>query len=274
MTSEAVFPRAHLQPLPLAAVALAMLLHLGTGAALWWISPDKPADAEDEPIMLLFDSSPSNTGLQQPERIGPPSQSIAAAAQGASHPPAAEPERAPATPQATVAPQASLPVFEFSIPPVTEPPPAPTARDFIRPARPPQRLAQRLPALPQPRPSAQQRPPAEMPAAMPSPIPGPEPADVLAGRGRQRNDYLTRLFRHLEPYRFDPAKGRQQHGRVVTRVTLARDGRVLEVDIASSSGSAALDAAEVAAIRKGSPFPPLPAAMPGDPVVLVLPITY
>jgi protein TonB len=163
-------------------------------------------------------------------------------------------------------------VFEFSIPPVTEPPPAPTSRDFIKPVRPPSRAVQRLPILP-PRPSAPTRPPAEQPAAMPSPVPGPDPGDVLAGRGRQRNDYLTRVFRHLEPYR-DPASVRGQHGRVVTRVTVARDGRVLEVSIASSSGSPALDSAEMAAIRKGSPFPPLPAAMPGDPVILILPINY
>jgi protein TonB len=273
VTSEAVFPRAHLQPLPLAAVALAMLLHLGTGAALWWIAPDKPRDTDDEPIMLLFDSSPSNIGLQQPERIGPPAESIAAAAQAAPQPSGAEPQQATATPQATVAPPASLPVFEFSIPPMTEPPPAPTSRDFVRPARPPARVAQHLPTPPS-RPSAPQPRPAEAPAAMPSPIPGPEPGDVLAGRGRQRNDYLTHVFRHLEPYRFEVAGASHPHGRVRTRVTLARDGRVLDVVVANSSGSPALDAIEVAAIRKGSPFPPLPAAMPGESVVLWLPMNY
>jgi protein TonB len=262
--TEAVFARPHLQPEPLAAVALAMLLHIGTGAALWWVSPDKPADIENEPVMLLFDSSPSNAGLQQAERAGPPPESV---------PATAEQQQALAKPEARPEPQPSLPIFEFSIPPVTEPPPAPTSRDFIKPVRPPSRAVQRMPVLP-PRPSAPPRPPVEQPAAMPSPVPGPESADVLAGRGRQRNDYLTRVFRHLEPYRFDPANARGQHGRVVTRVTLARDGRVLDVSVAGSSGSPALDAAEVSAIRKGSPFPPLPAAMPGDPVILVLPITY
>jgi protein TonB len=272
--TEAVFVRRHLQPVPLAAVALAMLLHVGTGAALWWIQPDRPTDVEDEPIMLMFDGSPTNMGLQQPERSGPPPEALAAAAQAATQPAATQQQQALAIPQPTPQPPTpSLPLFEFSIPPMTEPPPAPTSRDFVRPSRPPPRPAQRLPILP-PRPSAPQRPPAELPATMPSPLAGPEPGDVLAGRGRQRNDYLTRVFRHLEPYRFELASTSHPHGRVLTRVTLARDGRVLDAVVASSSGSPALDAIEVAAIRKGSPFPPLPAAMPGDSVILWLPMNY
>ena len=111
---------------------------------------------------------------------------------------------------------------------------------------------------------------------MPAPYPGPQPADSLAGPGRQRNDYLTRVFRHLEPYRVNQhnARAANQHGRVVTRVTLARDGGLLDVSIDSSSGRPSLDAAELDAIRKAAPFPPLPANMPGDPVILILRMTY
>jgi protein TonB len=108
---------------------------------------------------------------------------------------------------------------------------------------------------------------------MPSPSPAPIAGDLAAGRG-PRNDYLSRVFRHLEPYRIELAGTSHPHGRVQTRVTLARDGRVLDVSVASSSGSPALDAIEVAAIRRGSPFPPLPAAMPGDSVIVWLPMNY
>jgi len=268
--TEAGFARPHLQPVPVAALALAMLLHIGTGAAFWWTSPDRPPDIADRPIMLTFDSEPSNAGLRQPERPGPPAESLASATTRAStmagrQEALAKPEERPA--------QASLPVFEFSIPPVMEPPPVPTSREFLQSARPPPRTARRVAAVPPPS-AASRRPPAERPATMRSPVHGPVPGDVQPGRGRQRNDYLSLLFQHLAPYRADPAGGTRPRGRVVTRVTLARDGRVLDVHIAGSSGSAALDAAEVAAIRKGSPFPALPAAMPGDPVILVLPITY
>jgi len=99
---------------------------------------------------------------------------------------------------------------------------------------------------------------------------------VFAGQGRQRNDYLSRLHHYLAPYRdrSHRAHGANQTGQVVTRVTLARDGSVLNVSLASSSGRPAIDAAELEAIRNAAPFPPLPANMPGDPVILVLRTTY
>src|SRR5262249_60660973 len=102
--------------------------------------------------------------------------------------------------------------------PLPTPPPPPPPRVSANPHQPP-RPGQRLQPLPR-RPPAQQRPPTELPATMPSPIPGPEPGDVLIGRSRQRNDYLSRVFRHLEHYRFNPDN--RHHGRVVTRVTVAR----------------------------------------------------
>lgn len=264
MTYDAVLVRPHLQHIPPAALALAILLHALVAAAIWWISPLKPDEPEEEPIMVMFDSAPSNIGLQTAARTGPPAQSVAASPQPSTEPPRPEPPQ----------PAPALPFFEFSVPPVTEPPPPPTSRDFAKPPQPPARPLQRAQPLP-PRPPAPQRPPADVPAITPAPLPGPDPGDVLIGRGRQRNDYLSRVFRHLEPYRFNPGTVRgNQQGRVVTRVTIARDGRLIDVRIDSSSGSSALDAAELAAIRKASPFPPVPRDMPGDPVILVLPMNY
>ena len=259
------------------AIGLAILLHAAVGAAIWWLAPLAPTDSQDEPIMVSFDSSPSNVGLQEPERVGPPAESIAA-----NPPPPQEPAReaeqqqAMASPQPQPQPAPTLPLFEFSIPPVPEPPPAPTSRDFPRPySAPPSRPVQR-PLPNRPLPPAQQRPAAEAPASKPAPLPGPNPADLIAGQGRQRNDYLSRLHRYLAPYRdrSHKAHGANQTGQVVTRVTLARDGSVLDVNLASSSGRPAIDAAELEAIRNAAPFPPLPANMPGDPVVLVLRTTY
>jgi protein TonB len=111
---------------------------------------------------------------------------------------------------------------------------------------------------------------------MPSPMPGPDPGDLLAGRGRQRNDYLSRVARQVAQYRVYPtnAANNHQEGRVVMRVTVARDGRVLDVRVGTSSGWPAIDAAEVETIRKAAPFPPVPGDMPGDPVILVLPMNY
>ena len=265
--------------MPTAAVMLAVLLHVIVGAGLWWLSPFQPILSKEEPIMVMFDSSPSNIGLQTPERAGPPAESTAASPLPPTEPQREEPQQqalAPSRPSETPEPAPTLPIFEFSVPPPPEPPPAPTSRDFPKPAATtPPRPVQRTPPM-RPGPPAQQRPPADAPASMPAPYPGPQPADSLAGLGRQRNDYLSRVFRHLEPYRVSAhnARAANQQGRVVTRVTIARDGGLIDVSIDSSSGRPNLDAAELDAIRKAAPFPQVPANMPGDPVILILRMTY
>ena len=61
--------------MPPAALALAILLHVLIGAAIWWLAPMQPAEPEDPPIMVMFDSTPSNVGLQAPEKAGPAAES-------------------------------------------------------------------------------------------------------------------------------------------------------------------------------------------------------
>jgi protein TonB len=300
--------------MPPGALALAILLHGAVGLAIWWLAPQRPPESQDEPIMVMFDSSPSNVGLQAPEKPGPPAPSEAASPAPSNEPPQeAEPQQAlvpaptpaPAsepqhalTPSPTPMPApeaprpeppsatppepeqvATLPRFEFSIPPPPSPPPAPSSREFARPAppRPPAAAVQRTaPAPPRPAPPAPYRPPTQAPATMPSPLPGPEPGDVLMGQGRQRNDYLSRVARQIAQHRVYPAlaASNRQEGRVVMRVTVARTGQVLEVRVGTSSGWPAIDAAETESIRKAAPFPPVPGDMPGDPIILVLPMTY
>src|ERR1700704_4742187 len=277
--------------MPPAALALAILLHVLIGVAIWWIAPLRPPEPEEPPIMVMFDSTPSNVGLQTADKAGPPAESTAAGPQPSTDPHREKRQRqalAPPLPS-TAPPQPAppsdakpepeqvptLPIFEFSVPPVPEPLPAPSSRDFVRPpvSRPPPRPVQRTqPLAPRPAPPAPQRPP----ATMPSPMPGPDPGDVLIGQGRQRNDYLSRVARQIAQYRVYPtsALANNQGGRVVMRVTVARTGQVLDVGVRTSSGWPAIDAAEVETIRRAAPFPPLPSEMPGDPVVLVLPITY
>ncbi len=91
-----------------------------------------------------------------------------------------------------------------------------------------------------------------------------------------RNDYLSRVFRHIEPYRVYPPSAREnrQSGRVVTRVTINRNGQLVDARVERSSGWPIIDAAELAAIRRAMPLPPVPNGMPGDPIVLILPMNY
>jgi periplasmic protein TonB len=274
--TDASIVQPRVEHMPIAAVALAVALHALVGLGIWWLAPLQPTESQEEAIMVSFDSSPSNVGLQMPERAGPPAESIAGSP-APSDEPAREPEQqemAAAQPE----PAPTLPIYEFSVPPVPEPPPPPTSRDFPRPAAaaPPRPVQRTQPLPPRPVPPAQQRPPTDTPALIPAPLPGPNPADLTAGQGRQRNDYLSRLFRHLQPYRAYPpaARANNQHGRVVTRVTINRDGGLIDVRIDTSSGWPLLDQAELEAIRRGAPFPPVPANMPGDPVILILRMNY
>ena len=100
--------------------------------------------------------------------------------------------------------------------------------------------------------------------------------DQAMGDGGARNDYLSRVYRHIDPHRDYPAAARaaRQHGRVVTRVTISRAGELLDLRLDRSSGWPLIDNAEMAAIRRAMPLPPVPAGMRGDPIVLVLPMNY
>ena len=101
-------------------------------------------------------------------------------------------------------------------------------------------------------------------------------ADWLLGRSQARNAYLDQVARLTSKYRRYPrgVVDANQQGRVVTRVTITRAGQLIDVSIETSSGWPAFDAAELEAIRRSAPFPPVPPDMPGDPLILILPMRF
>jgi protein TonB len=205
----------------------------------------------------------------------------------APEPPAGLSEAAPPEDQPREAPQQALVQPQPPEPPQPEqPPPQPTAPDFPKPVPPkpvpppprptpppPQGALSRAP-LPRPPQPAPLHPPANSSASMPAPP--SNSADWLIGKGRARNAYLDQVARLTSRYRRYPrvAADNKQEGRVVTRVTIGRDGRLIDVRIDKSSGWPAIDAAELETIRRSAPFPPVPGDMPGDPLILILPIHY
>lgn len=272
------------------ALVLALVLHGLAAAGLWWASPLRPTEPPQDAIMITVDAGapPASTEQQgddkpvQPVAAGvpepaPPDEPREEAQQALAEP---QPPRPEPPPQPTPPPS-----LEQALASPEELPP-PTARDFPKPAPPP-------PPPPPPRPAA--RPPQGAPSQVPlprpaQPMPPPPPAnsaatapappsnssDWLIGKGRARNAYLDQIARLTSRYRFYPriAADNKQEGRVVTRVTIARDGRLIDVKIDKSSGWPAIDAAELETIRKSAPFPPVPRDMPGDPLILILPINY
>lgn len=291
------------------AIALAVGLHVAVAGALWALAPLDREDHAETPIMVTVDPQPlggsgatasSGNGTpsaepaeaQQP--VPPPDKPIQQAAASetsnvpAEQPPPLQDQSQPAEPMKPGEEQAETqwqtdasawkPQVTFELPPPDAPPP-PTSRDVPRPrppqARPPaqQRAQTAFPPRPTPPPAAQ---PGNTQIAASTPGPTTSALDSLSGHGGERNDYLTRVFRHIEPFRIYPeaARANRQRGRVVTRVTINRAGELVALSVDRSSGWPLIDNAELAAIRRAMPLPPPPAGMPGDPLVLILPMTY
>lgn len=308
-------PSGRMSPL---ALTLAVGLHVGVAAALWWTSPLKFLDQTHTAIVVTVVPEPEGAA---PAAGGSPG---AASASAPASPSDAPSETAPSPPQeptqqALAADPAAIPqilmqtpeplqsatiptaieaqtlwqtdtqawkplvTFEQSLPPPEATPPPPTSRDIARAATPRPTAARPPPPRPQsalpPRtgqPPSPQGSPSESQQAAGQPATPGSPVGLRSGLGGERNDYLSRVARQIERFREYPAIARQhgQQGRVVMRVTITRDGRLLDASVDRSSGWPVIDSAELATIRRSGKFPDVPDGMPGDPIVLILPVTY
>ncbi|TCM38744.1 protein TonB [Novosphingobium sp. ST904] len=129
-------------------------------------------------------------------------------------------------------------------------------------------------------PSSPARPPAE-PASVaeavpettaPRSLPAP-PAERAANDAKVTWEAL--LLSHMERYRRYPAtaRSRGEQGIAYVQFTMNREGRVLSARIGRSSGSALLDGAALATIRRAQPLPAIPADRP-DPQRLTVPVEF
>jgi protein TonB len=90
-----------------------------------------------------------------------------------------------------------------------------------------------------------------------------------------REDYLRQLVRKLSHVRFSQASPETSaRGLVVMRLTVSRDGRLVDESLARSSGFPELDRGVMEAVRKASPFAPLPADLGQDRYTFMVPINY
>jgi|EndMetStandDraft_2_1072991.scaffolds.fasta_scaffold426681_2 protein TonB len=86
--------------------------------------------------------------------------------------------------------------------------------------------------------------------------------------------YFDKVAAHVNQFRDSSLASLYGEGRVVVMVRVARDGQVLEVQMQQGSGRAPIDDAEVNAFWRASPLPPPPPEFVGNPVTLLMPITY
>jgi periplasmic protein TonB len=90
-----------------------------------------------------------------------------------------------------------------------------------------------------------------------------------------QHDYLLQIVRRLSQARFTPAtREESERGLVVVRLTIGRDGRLVDVALARPSGSPTLDRGVMDTIRKASPFAPLPAELAANSHTFIVPINY
>ena len=112
--------------------------------------------------------------------------------------------------------------------------------------------------------------------ALASCAPTPAVQQVSAATNKDVRAYFDKVSAHINRFRQDLVANALPYGegKVVVMVRVARDGRVLEVEVRQGSGRAPLDDAEVHAIWRASPLPPPPPEFVGNPVTLIMPITY
>jgi protein TonB len=154
------------------------------------------------------------------------------------------------------------------------PPPAtarsPNTQDQVQ-APPPQQSIRQAAA----RQAAQQNaaePSAQLRLGEPSPV---TRAAAAYSDQRAQQDYVLQVVRRLSQSRFhSQSREPSERGVVVTRLTVARDGRLIDLALVKGSGFPGLDQSVLEAVRKAQPFPRLPAEFASNSFTFIVPINY
>ncbi len=244
--------------------------------------PTPPAQAT--PLQPQAPATPLGLPPPAPQSTEPPKPQPSQQAPPTPEPPKAEQQQA-LTPQAPAQPPP--PPLDKAVPPPAPPPTPPTSLDYPKPTFPPPAPHPAAPKAPQPPQRAQTPPPQQ--AIRPSPLsqghregvpparqaaaPSPfhNPAEDV-GRTRVTEDYVWQVVRKFSQH-IPNMREKNEAGTVVARLVIGRDGRLLELNIARSSGIPTLDKAVIEMIRVAAPYAPLPPEIPGERLTFSLPIS-
>jgi protein TonB len=103
---------------------------------------------------------------------------------------------------------------------------------------------------------------------------GAQTATADPGReAKLRNVWGSKIRARIERRKRYPS-GATGKAQVVLRLTVARDGRLLDHRIAKSSGNAVFDQAALAAVARAGKFPPAPKKLQAGQIRLSLPISF
>ena len=173
-------------------------------------------------------------------------------------PPVQIPVPPPMMPQPPIKPEPTPPKSVPKPKPIPKPTPAkPIAKPV--PAKPAPALAQIAAPVAVPEP-ATPTPPAPLPPVTPSapkPAPAPPPAPV-SNPGHEAK-YVLQVRRQIEQHKVYPALARKldMSGTVEVSYVINRQGKLIDAEIAATSGSEILDKAALQAVRAAI-FPPMP----------------
>jgi TonB family protein len=172
--------------------------------------------------------------------------------------------------------------LEHSLPPLEAPPAPLSSKDFPGP-RPPPAAVHKVP-----HPQAHATPPAPQQHLRPSPLsnapqrraPGqsqPDAPSVTFVNPAEQYDqtqlverYLWQVAAKISQYHYH-ANQVAERGTVVLRLVMARDGRLLDVSIARSSGVVTLDKGLIEAARAAAPYAPFPSGLAGATKAFLIP---
>jgi protein TonB len=253
----------HFRRMSLSAAATSGLLHVAVLLAIlsqvpWSLAPRSASLPPGVELSFEREDNPSPPDVTElPAQPLPP---IAAAAAVPAPPP---PPAPPGPDLAQVVPLANqpppildqelpkpVPVDKIAMAPAPAPPSSPPAQ--AKPSEPPPRL-QTKPVQPKP----------------------PSPPAASARQQQIQEDYLLKIVRKLASRRFVPRRPLPfDHGVVVTRLTVGRDGRLLDASLVASSGIVELDNITMEAIRRAAPFAPLPPDIEQDSYTVTLPVRF
>lgn len=99
---------------------------------------------------------------------------------------------------------------------------------------------------------------------------------AAANQQQALQDYVLQVVRKLSQSRFYAASSSAQngHGVVIARLTVARDGGLIDLSLPKQSGSAGVDGSLLDAIRRAAPFAPLPKGFTDSRFTFIVPINY
>lgn len=227
-------------------------------------------------------------GTEQPE---PPKLETPAEQVAQPEPPRPE-QQALATPPPPPPPPPPARELESALPPIEAPPPPLTSQEIPKPPPPPPAprapppTQQRVqpappPARPPQKPALQSsplsnQPQARTPADQQASRQGPtfvNPSDAY-GTKRVEDRYLWYIAQKLSQQQQFVRNATTESGTVVVRITIARDGRLLNVGLNRSSGAPSLDNFVLNMVRQASPYMPLPDELSGAQHTFTLPLNF